>query len=48
MIPILNRGLKQRQTNAKKKAAVIVGSMCSMIADPIAVKPYVKDMQIIW
>ena len=31
IVPILNRGLRERGTDVKKKAALIVGNMCSMI-----------------
>jgi len=30
----LHRGLRERSTEVKKKAALILGSMCSQIASP--------------
>uniref|UniRef100_A0A7S2RDU6 TOG domain-containing protein n=1 Tax=Mucochytrium quahogii TaxID=96639 RepID=A0A7S2RDU6_9STRA len=44
IVPVLDRGLNERSTDTKKKAALIVGNMCSMISDPKAVLPYVKDL----
>lgn len=34
LIPVLHRGLRERSTEVKKKAALILGSMCSQIASP--------------
>lgn len=44
IIPILRRGLRERSTDTKKRSALIVGNMCSMIADPKAVQPYLVDL----
>ena len=44
IIPILHRGLRERSTDTKKRSALIVGNMCSMIADPKAVQPYLIDL----
>lgn len=40
VMPIITRGLKDRGGDAKKKAALIVGSMCSMINDAKDLVPY--------
>lgn len=40
VMPIITRGLKDRAGDAKKKAALIVGSMCSMINDAKDLLPY--------
>jgi len=44
IVPVLDRGLNDRATETKKKAALITGNMCSMISDPRAVLPYVTDL----
>ena len=44
IVPVLHRALKDRSTDAKKKAALIVGNMCAMINDPKAVQPYVDGL----
>lgn len=41
VMPIVARGLKDRAGDAKKTAALIVGSMCSMINDPKDLIPYI-------
>lgn len=40
VMPIITRGLKDRGGDAKKKSALIVGSMCSMINDAKDLIPY--------
>ena len=40
IMPILQRGLRDRNTENKKQSAVIVGSICSLIATPAFVTPY--------
>ncbi|GJD05880.1 Translational activator GCN1 [Galdieria sulphuraria] len=40
LIPVLHRGLRERSTEVKKKAALILGSMCSQIASPKDMEPY--------
>eukprot|EP01107_Rhizomastix_libera_P007539 TRINITY_DN2247_c4_g1_i1.p1 TRINITY_DN2247_c4_g1~~TRINITY_DN2247_c4_g1_i1.p1 ORF type:complete len:2784 (+),score=968.83 TRINITY_DN2247_c4_g1_i1:854-8353(+) len=41
IVPIAERGLKDRSTETKKKAASIIGSMC-VLADPIDIRPYIS------
>ncbi|TMW63265.1 hypothetical protein Poli38472_002206 [Pythium oligandrum] len=42
VMPIITRGLKDRAGDAKKKSALIVGSMCSMINDAKDLAPYME------
>ncbi|KAJ0409318.1 hypothetical protein ATCC90586_000555 [Pythium insidiosum] len=42
VMPIITRGLRDRGGDAKKKAALIVGSMCSMINDAKDLVPYME------
>jgi hypothetical protein len=42
IVPILNRGLRQARNDVKRKAALIVGNICSMVNDPKDLQPYVK------
>ncbi|KAL7689426.1 putative armadillo-like helical, translational activator Gcn1, TOG domain-containing protein [Plasmopara halstedii] len=44
VMPIISRGLKDRAGDAKKKAALIVGSMCSMINDSKDLVPYMETV----
>ena len=44
LVPVLQRGLKERSTETKKKAALVVGSMCSMISDVRAIQPYILEL----
>jgi len=44
LIPSLHRGLRSRSTVEKKKAAAIVGSICSHVSDPSDVVPYVDTL----
>ena len=41
IVPILSRGLRDRKADLKKKAAKIAGNMCSLVADPKDMDPYV-------
>ena len=41
IVPVLHRGLRERSTEVKKKAAKIVGNMCSLITEPKDMMPYV-------
>jgi len=34
IVPVVNRGLRERAGDTKKKAARIVGNMCALINDP--------------
>nr|CCA15342.1 hypothetical protein OsJ_12383 [Albugo laibachii Nc14] len=42
VMPIITRGLKDRTGDAKKKSALIVGSMCRMINDAKDLLPYME------
>ncbi|DBA03620.1 TPA: hypothetical protein N0F65_006799 [Lagenidium giganteum] len=42
VMPIITRGLKDRAGDAKKKSALIVGSMCTMINDAKDLVPYIE------
>ncbi|EKX53505.1 hypothetical protein GUITHDRAFT_57715, partial [Guillardia theta CCMP2712] len=44
MVPMVQRGLKHRSTDLKKKAATIVGNMCNLVADPKDVAPYLPEI----
>ena len=44
LVPVIQRGLKHRSTELKKKAATIVGNMCNLVADPKDVSPYLQDL----
>jgi len=44
LVPVIQRGLKHRSTELKKKAATIVGNMCNLVADPKDVSPYLPDL----
>jgi hypothetical protein len=41
IIPIITRGLRERKTDLKKKAAKIAGNMCSLVGSPADLAPYV-------
>ncbi|TDH65918.1 hypothetical protein CCR75_006513 [Bremia lactucae] len=44
VMPVLTRGLKDRAGDAKKKAALIVGSMCAMINNTKDLVPYLETV----
>ena len=44
IMPIVSRGLKDRAGDAKRRAARIVGHMCSMLTDPIDMVPYLRTL----
>eukprot|EP00735_Rhodelphis_limneticus_P006871 TRINITY_DN1932_c0_g1::TRINITY_DN1932_c0_g1_i1::g.23049::m.23049 TRINITY_DN1932_c0_g1::TRINITY_DN1932_c0_g1_i1::g.23049 ORF type:complete len:2717 (+),score=940.13,sp/F4I893/ILA_ARATH/35.18/0.0,HEAT/PF02985.17/1.4e+03,HEAT/PF02985.17/1.4e+03,HEAT/PF02985.17/1.9e+03,HEAT/PF02985.17/67,HEAT/PF02985.17/6.2e+03,HEAT/PF02985.17/34,HEAT/PF02985.17/3.3e+03,HEAT/PF02985.17/0.11,HEAT/PF02985.17/0.013,HEAT/PF02985.17/0.069,HEAT/PF02985.17/1.4e+03,HEAT/PF02985.17/0.012,HEAT/PF02985.17/8e+03,HEAT/PF02985.17 len=44
IVPVLYRGLRERGTEVKKRAAQIVGNMCSLIGDPKDVLPYLPTL----
>jgi HEAT repeat protein len=44
LMPILERGLKDRATDVKKGASVIVGNMCALIRDPLDLVPYLDAL----
>ena len=39
LVPVIQRGLKHRSTDLKKKAATIVGNMCNLVAHLMHVSP---------
>ncbi|KAH0448399.1 hypothetical protein IEQ34_022199 [Dendrobium chrysotoxum] len=41
LVPIVHRGLRERSSETKKKAAQIVGNMCSLVTDPKDMIPYI-------
>ncbi|KAB5532654.1 armadillo-type protein [Coniochaeta sp. 2T2.1] len=44
MVPLLDRGLGERETAIKRKAAVIVDNMCKLVDDPNVVAPFLPKM----
>jgi elongation factor 3 len=44
MVPLLDRGLAERETAIKRKAAVIVDNMCKLVDDPQIVAPFLPKM----
>ncbi|KAK0621686.1 armadillo-type protein [Bombardia bombarda] len=44
MVPLLDRGLNERDTAIKRKAAVIVDNMCKLVDDPNIVAPFLPKM----
>ncbi|XP_076949401.1 protein ILITYHIA-like isoform X2 [Bidens hawaiensis] len=41
LVPIVHRGLRERSSETKKKAAQIAGNMCSLVTDPNDMLPYI-------
>ncbi|KAJ1331817.1 elongation factor 3 [Microdochium nivale] len=44
MVPLLDRGLAERETAIKRKTAVIVDNMCKLVDDPAIVAPFLPKM----
>jgi len=44
LVPVMRRGLKDRSAEAKKKAALITGNMCQMVADAKDLLPYLEQI----
>lgn len=44
MVPLLDRGLQERDTAIKRKSAVIVDNMCKLVDDPNIVNPFLPKM----
>jgi hypothetical protein len=42
LVPIVHRGLRERSTDTKKKAAQIVGNMCSLVNEQKDMIPYLE------
>lgn len=41
VVPIVHRALRERSAETKKKAAQIVGNMCSLVTEPKDMIPYI-------
>ncbi|KAI5779252.1 armadillo-type protein [Geopyxis carbonaria] len=44
MVPLLERGLAERDTVIKRKAAVIIDNMCKLVEDPQIVAPFLPKL----
>ncbi|ODV68896.1 ARM repeat-containing protein [Hyphopichia burtonii NRRL Y-1933] len=44
MAPLLSRGLAERETAIKRKAAVIIDNMCKLVDDPQVVAPFLDKL----
>jgi elongation factor 3 len=44
MVPLLERGLKERETAIKRKSAVIVDNMCKLVEDPKIVGAFIPKL----
>ncbi|QPG73213.1 translational elongation factor EF-1 alpha [Brettanomyces nanus] len=44
MAPLLSRGLAERETSIKRKAAVIIDNMCKLVEDPQIVAPFLPTL----
>lgn len=44
MVPLLERGLAERDTAIKRKAAVIIDNMCKLVEDPQIVAPFLPKL----
>jgi len=44
MVPLLDRGLAERDTAIKRKSAVIVDNMCKLVDDPNVIAPFLPKM----
>ncbi|ODQ56577.1 putative elongation factor 3 [Saitoella complicata NRRL Y-17804] len=44
MVPLLARGLNERATAVKRKAAVIIDNMCKLVDDPNVVAPFLPQL----
>lgn len=44
MVPLLSRGLAERDTTIKRKAAVIIDNMCKLVEDPQVVAPFLPKL----
>ncbi|KAG2231043.1 P-loop containing nucleoside triphosphate hydrolase protein [Thamnidium elegans] len=40
MVPLLGRGLRERQTSIKRKSALIIDNMCKLVDDPEVAAPF--------
>ncbi|EDO18641.1 hypothetical protein Kpol_1048p72 [Vanderwaltozyma polyspora DSM 70294] len=44
MVPLLARGLNERETSIKRKTAVIIDNMCKLVDDPQVVAPFLDKL----
>lgn len=44
MVPLLSRGLAERDTSIKRKAAVIIDNMCKLVEDPQIIAPFLPKL----
>ncbi|CAK7210965.1 translational elongation factor EF-1 alpha [Sporothrix curviconia] len=44
MVPLLDRGLAERETAIRRKSAVIIDNMCKVVDDPNIVAPFLPKM----
>ncbi|KAF8249773.1 ARM repeat-containing protein [Wilcoxina mikolae CBS 423.85] len=44
MVPLLERGLADRDTTIKRKSAVIIDNMCKLVEDPQIVAPFLQKL----
>ena len=44
MVPLLERGLRERQTAIKRKTAIIIDNMCKLVEDPSAAAPFLPKL----
>jgi len=44
MVPLLERGLRERQTAIKRKTAIIIDNMCKLVEDPAAAAPFLPKL----
>jgi elongation factor 3 len=44
MVPVLQRGLTERQTAIKRKACIIIDNMCKLVEDPEHVAPFLPKL----
>lgn len=44
MVPLLSRGLAERDTSIKRKSAVIIDNMCKLVDDPQIVAPFLPKL----
>ncbi|CAI4666695.1 CBK_G0037770.mRNA.1.CDS.1 [Saccharomyces cerevisiae] len=44
MVPLLSRGLNERETGIKRKSAVIIDNMCKLVEDPQVIAPFLGKL----
>ena len=43
-VPLLSRGLNERETGIKRKSAVIIDNMCKLVEDPQVIAPFLGKL----